>query len=234
LPDSRTLDGDACIVPVAIAMAARPAEPTSRSDCARQSFRQGRKPRTRVLAQRREAQNRGHGAVQQMIEVEPVSIAAAGDEPIRSLVDLRQRHPVGARVGGQIRLRRAALRIFEQNRRTPPLRQYCDGKESSVSGRHRSRDRNALFVQIGDKRGFRRDIRLTPSAPARQAENQTLAVLGSHLEGVVETPAQQSAFDRARQAIMRCDEISHGVGTRGRIGDCEGWKSHSDRTPCRE
>jgi hypothetical protein len=86
---------------------------------------------------------------------------------------------------------------------------------------------------MGDERGLGRDIRFAARASARQAQDQALRVLWAvarcHLEGVIEAAVQQSAFDRARQAIMHSDEIGHGVGTRGRVGDREGRKSHSDR-----
>src|SRR6266700_1473972 len=104
----------------------------------------------------------GSRSVQHMVAVEPVAALIACGEAASGIVNPCQGHPVCSCIGSRTSCSgRASFRITEQDGGTSTFREKGRCKKRAVTHRNCGGHRNALAVQISEKRGFRRNIGIT-------------------------------------------------------------------------
>ena len=100
-----------------------------------------------------------------MVKIEPVAAFVDCSEAGSGIVNPRQRHPVGAGIGGRSSgLRRASFGITEQDGGTLAFREDGGRKQRAVTQGNGGGHRNAFAIQISEKRGFRGNIGFTARA----------------------------------------------------------------------
>jgi len=100
-----------------------------------------------------------------MVTVEPVAALVACREAAGGVVNPRQGHPVCSCIGSRTScLRWASFCVSKQDGGTLTFRQENGRKKRAVTQRNCGGHRNALAVQISEKRGFRCNVGITARA----------------------------------------------------------------------